>query len=574
MLIRSLSLVWILTAWYAVSGQTCIHSEILGQPSDKGIHICAIFDTTVQTRIIYGIESGVYQDTTSWQTVLVDNSHEAVMKITLESLLPDTRYFYRLQYKLSGDNSIIQRPESQFQTARPTGSSFTFTIEADPHLDYSSDTALFRLCLKNQSEDHPDFMIDLGDFLMTDKLKNSSNQVPEDTIPYRCKLLRSYYESVCHSIPLFLVMGNHEGECGWYQNNTSSNIAVWNTLYRKKYFSNPTPDSFYSGDTAIYPFVGQREAYYSWTWGDALFIVLDPYWNTVPKPDSAHGWRWTLGKTQYDWLKTTLENSGATFKFLFCHQLVGGDKDGRGGIERAEFNEWGGKNLDGTEGWSLNRPGWYKPIKDLLAENRVTIFFHGHDHLYAKQDLDCLVYQEVPQPSLPNFQGVPQASDYGYLHGTILPNSGHLRVQVSPEHVKVEYVRAYLPAQETATRHNKDIGDAYVIGRVNCYDSIGYNLPEPFGNPAEIISLSPNPFTERVYITINPSYIQEGSRIVIVDMQGRIIRTLIPGKLNNEGVMETSWDGRDQSGCKVPGGIYFCTLNNSNSGNKKIIFYP
>ena len=35
----------------------------------------------------------------------------------------------------------------------------------------------------------------------------------------------------------------------------------------------------------------------------------------------------------------------------------------------------------------------------LLVANKVNIVFHGHDHLFVKQDLDGIVYQEVPQPS-------------------------------------------------------------------------------------------------------------------------------------------------------------------------------
>jgi hypothetical protein len=47
------------------------------------------------------------------------------------------------------------------------------------------------------------------------------------------------------------------------------------------------------------------------------------------------------------------------------------------------------------------------PIHQLLAENRVSIVFHGHDHLYTKQDRDGVVYQEVPQPGDP--KGSPGA---------------------------------------------------------------------------------------------------------------------------------------------------------------------
>jgi hypothetical protein len=36
------------------------------------------------------------------------------------------------------------------------------------------------------------------------------------------------------------------------------------------------------------------------------------------------------------------------------------------------------------------------PIHQLLLENHVTTVFHGHDHLFAKQELDGIIYQEVP----------------------------------------------------------------------------------------------------------------------------------------------------------------------------------
>jgi hypothetical protein len=89
-------------------------------------------------------------------------------------------------------------------------------------------------------------------------------------------LLRSYYEKAGHSIPIFNVLGNHEGEAGWFNNGTANNIAVWDAQQRNKYFNNPEPDGFYSGDTANTPFVGKRKSYFAWHWGDALFIVKNP----------------------------------------------------------------------------------------------------------------------------------------------------------------------------------------------------------------------------------------------------------------------------------------------------------
>jgi len=173
----------------------------------------------------------------------------------------------------------------------------------------------------------------------------------------------------------------------------------------------------------------------------------------------------TLGDRQYAWLQSTLAASTAKFKFVFIHNLVGGlDGQMRGGIEAAPYFEWGGHNLDGTDVFSLKRPGWGMPIHQLLVKHGVTAVFHGHDHIYAKQTLDGIVYQEVPQPSALNSQsGSILATEYHYASGTILSSSGHLRVTVSPAKATAQYVRAWLPKSETSLRKNGQIDDSWSI---------------------------------------------------------------------------------------------------------------
>ena len=102
----------------------------------------------------------------------------------------------------------------------------------------------------------------------------------------------------------------------------------------------------------------------------------------------------------------------------------------------------------------------------LLLANKVNIVFHGHDHLYAYQLLDGIVYQLVPQPSANNnSSGSSLASAYHYASGTILSSSGHLRVTVSPTSVTAEYVRSWLPKDETTARKNAQVDDRWTINR-------------------------------------------------------------------------------------------------------------
>ncbi|MCX6327175.1 MAG: metallophosphoesterase [Bacteroidia bacterium] len=154
-------------------------------------------------------------------------------------------------------------------------------MEADPHLDSNSDTSAYLLTLKNILSKNPDFLLDLGDTFFSEK----QPVVNQDVVTARHTMYRPYFGIPCPSAPLYLVLGNHEGEAGWRIDGTESSIAVMASNTRKLYYPNPLPNSFFSGNSISENFVGLRENYYSWEWGNALFIVLDPYWYTTIKPD-------------------------------------------------------------------------------------------------------------------------------------------------------------------------------------------------------------------------------------------------------------------------------------------------
>ena len=106
-------------------------------------------------------------------------------------------------------------------------------------------------------------------------------------------------------------------------------------------------------------------------------------------------WGITLGDAQYRWFKRTLEGSKAKYKFVFTHHVLG---TGRGATELADLYEWGGKDRAGQWEFDRKRPGWELPIHQLMVKYGVTIFFQGHDHLFAHQRRDGVVYQEAPNP--------------------------------------------------------------------------------------------------------------------------------------------------------------------------------
>jgi len=435
-------------------------TELLGRPTADSITVNAVPARNMDIYFEYGQAAGNY----SSRTKTVSYAAGTPVEVSLGSLHPDTQYYYRIRYSDVGGSIFAAGDEHSFHTRRAGGDTFAVAIQADPHMDENSDPAAYRLTMQNMLAEKPDFMVDLGDTFMSDKI--SAPTYPQ--VMDRALLLRSYYNIACHSVPLFLALGNHEGEWGSRLNSSADNLPVWDTVIRKLYYPNPFPDGFYSGRGDPEKYVGVRESYYSWEWGNALFVVLDPYWNVPQTPELSGNWSLTLGRTQYDWLKQTLENSKATFKFVFCHNLVGGwNKNGtgqmRGGVEAAKYLEWGGYNLDDTLGFDKARPGWAMPIHQLLVKNNVTIFFHGHDHFYGKQELDGVVYQEVPQPSARNTELGNRASSYGYTEGRLLGGTGYLRMRVSPSAVTVDYIQTWIPANEVGSRKNRMAADSYTI---------------------------------------------------------------------------------------------------------------
>lgn len=429
------------------------HDIVLGRPTDDTITFSILAYADAEGYIAYGTDAGQASRKTPQEHFAGGQPSE----LMIASLRPNTRYYYRFHSRSPGSGAWVADEERAFHTARSPGRPFTFTITADSHLDDHTEPSLYATTVSNALADAPDFHIDMGDTFMTDKYPRYQDAAPQ----YLAQ--RYYFGLIGHSAPVYLVLGNHDGEAGRWLDGTGDNMAVWSNTLRKRYFPNPAPDDFYSGNAAKDPHAGVLQNYYSWEWGDALFVVLDPFWYCPRQKGAGDNWTRTMGREQYDWLRRVLERSRSRFRLVFIHHLVGGlDKDCRGGIEAAPFFEWGGKDPDGTEAFRSKRPGWPAPIHGILVANRVNAVFHGHDHLYAKQDLDGIVYQEIPQPGNPR-ANARSAKEYGYVAGEIQGGSGHLRVRVGPDRTTVEYVRAAWAADRGASHPNGSVSHGYVL---------------------------------------------------------------------------------------------------------------
>ena len=424
---------------------------IVSRPTDHSVLLSILSYDHLRGFVRYGTNKGDLNKI----SVKAEFGNDHAELLELDDLIANSRYYYQFVYYNNTDSSPRYSDIYFFQTARLKEAFFSFTIQADSHLDVNTDTAIYLQTLKNMASDSADFMIDLGDTWMTDKYRE---KYKESIQQYKAQ--RFYLGSLCKSSALFLTLGNHDGEASKknkaFQNNE---MEEWSTKTRNQFYFNPLPNHFYSGNIDKSAENRPIANYYSWEWGSALFIVLDPFRYTS---DNRNPWERTLGKTQYDWLEKTLTHSNAKYKFVFIHNLVGGFDQGgiaRGGAEAASYFEWGGKDLNGENQFENKRIGWSKPIHDLLVEHHVNMVIHGHDHFFAKQTLDKVCYQLVPQPGGNRYNTNNSTSDYGYKDGIILNAPGYLRVSVNADGVFVEYLVTSIDKQHK----NKEVLYAYKI---------------------------------------------------------------------------------------------------------------
>lgn len=517
-------------------------SIILGRPTNNSVTASILFDQNVDFYLEYGLQSGQYNTTTNQQSNVANVPDE----IELTNLNPNTRYFYRMKYKPAGSSTFSNTPEYTFHTQRAPGSNFTFTIEADEHLyDVKGNRDMYQVTLANELADQPDFMLSLGDIFGDDHTPTTTTSADMDALH---KDYRQYLGQICHSVPFYVCLGNHEGENDYYMaQNPPNNIAVWGTLWRKYYYPNPEPNSFYSGNTTIENFgIDSPQNYYAWQWGDALFVVLDVYRTSsyTTLSDKPQNWNWTLGYQQYQWMRGVLENSTAAHKFVFAHHTRG---QGRGGTATATQFEWGGYQGNGNNyQFDANRPGWGKPIQKVFEDTGVDIFFQGHDHLYAKEVLNNVVYQEVPMPSDITYQIGYTANADAYTD-VVLDGTGHIRVQVTSDCVTVDYVKAYIPGTTGSAGHtNGEIGYSYSVG--SC--ALANNAFE--ANKAYVIY--PNPTSNSINISFNDHSLVHQYELY-----------------NTVGQKVAAFTSNTYDTSSLPNGIYFLKVDNGKFETQKVI---
>ena len=528
-----------------------LSNQFLSRPTDNSVVVTVVPKNALQLYYEYGTVPATY----TVQTAIEQTNANVPVKTAIQNLSSDTRYFYRLRYKPAGSSDFLAGEECDFTTRRKKGQEFKFAIIADSHLyDKKGIPVMMNVTMQNILEDHPDFVLDLGDTFGDDHTPTTTTL--SDMMTLHANFL-PYISTPCKSAHFFFCLGNHEGENGYYFLQTPpDNISISATLARKYYYTNPTPDEFYTGNNSSEGYgIGLPENYFAWEWGDALFVVMDVY-----RPDTVNekpqSWDWTIGEQQYNWFRQTVETSTAKYKFVFAHHVRG---QGRGAAKMVKQFEWGGYANDGTTwGFTANRPGWEKPIHQLMVDNGVNVFFQGHDHLFAQETVDGLIYQEAPMPSDSTYMIGMLANADAYVSNQ-LNGTGYLLVTVAQETSKVEYIRSYLPRDTNATQINHGAAFSYTVSPrstdVNYAKSmkpamyLEQNYPNPF-----------NPSTDIRYTIPESEFVS----LKVFDVNGKEVTTLV-NELQQPGFHKVNFSSNMIKSHGLSSGIYFYQLRTSES---------
>jgi len=248
-------------------------SLVLGRVTDRAVTVSALAGEPMEGYLEYGTAAGKYEHKTRLLSFPAGRPVEAV----LDHLEPNRQYFYRLHYRRSGETAFTARPECRFATQRAPGSTFSFGVQGDSHPErpQMNDPELYARTLLDAAAGNPDFYICMGDDFSVDTLRT----ITADTVAQCYAIQRPFLGLVAQSAPLYLVNGNHEQASlfNFNQSDARHDVAVWAQNARNLYYPMPAPDGFYTGDAEPLKFIGPLRDYYAWTWGDALFVVLDCY---------------------------------------------------------------------------------------------------------------------------------------------------------------------------------------------------------------------------------------------------------------------------------------------------------
>ncbi len=402
-----------------------IGAPMLFAPTHQGFGLSVVLESGDASGLVLQLRQ---EGSDEWRERLTPSIPEDqvipdVARWDIDGLTSETAYVYQvIGLPISNATEDALLFEGRAMTARNSGASFSFALITDSHIGgdpaftNQGDSQTLTDVMTQVDASDPDFLINLGDMLDFHQWGFNDPPPTGEVVRAAYWAYRDLLGDTVARAPHFAVIGNWEGENGSY---TEEDILRSRTE-RKRYMPGPGPDTYAAGGSP-------DEDYYAFTWGDALFIVLNvqSYTPTEHLIDTNGGAPedWTLGETQLNWLTATLENAESKWRFVCIHHAVGGAAGTDG---NSAYGRGGGQAAD---------VGEQAVIHQLMRDNGVQIFFYGHDHVFADMVVDDIHY------TLPGSAGAIwhfTSDETGYEESWLEP--GWAKVDVSPDSVRVQLI--------------------------------------------------------------------------------------------------------------------------------------
>jgi hypothetical protein len=407
------------------------YPPLLAKPTASSITVnLATGEKPILCYVMHGRQNS--DEKGAWtKTVEQKVSGQSTAEFNLTGLNPDTRYNYRVHARPADAKEYAITASGSFRTQKLQPGPFSFALISDSHITPFHKDRLEVLSRVSSSviARRPDFLLMLGDNIQTFTSHGGPMTDPKYG-PALYGLLRQGLGSLTASIPVFLVNGNWEGENGWHPFHQRE----WAKAARKAYFPNPGPGTYPQGGS-------QDQDYYGFTWGDALFLVLNVtgYTSTTHALSSPIGKEddWTLGEKQRTWLREQLAASSARWKLLFIHHTVGGKA---GDDVNSRYGRGGGRAA---------RVGEQAFIHQLMRRYGAQALFYGHDHVFTDMVVDGIHYTCVGSAGAP-WKFTTEETGYEKYWTP----SGFTWVDVTQDSLKVSFVAPKADAPQDETFHS------------------------------------------------------------------------------------------------------------------------
>ena len=375
--------------------------------------------------IEYGVSTSYGSQTTPHTNVT------GAINTEMSGLSPDTLYHYRITWTESGET--LMGKDRTFRTAGTAGSPFTFLITADIHWMSRSDYYYKMVgTLKPLIEQiDADFWVDLGDFVTADA---GIYWTQDHADALYIKALRGI-NPIAHSLPFIPVVGNHEAINQYYGLDSCPPDSTRCQDITGVRYGEPLVEYQGNARTSFFPLYDHGieagltpdyKTFFSWEWGDALCIALDPYLYTTEYPTYCDGTKpvFTLGEAQKNWLNDLLAQNTRNWVFIFIHQHGGQSPN-------TQIEECYGRGGASTLPYAAQLDEW---IGDLTGANNIIIFL-GHDHIFSTGLYEGLRFVTCPMPE--SWQHWP-FDELGYRNEDWIYDEGEETFSATIESIDIE----------------------------------------------------------------------------------------------------------------------------------------